>query len=172
MKTWNLKDTVEAAGIVALVVSLIFVGLEVRQSAAATRGATQQALADAAREASHALSADEATAALTMRFLGAGDWSTFGATERFRAVLLFTSMMRVYESAHYQWSEGNLAPDIWVGWEASIGGVAAMPGVALFWTDRQHYFSTAFSAYFEQQMKIARHDPTLGTLPAAGRQEQ
>ncbi len=51
MKPTRLKDVVEIVGIAAIVVSLIFVGLEVRQSAAATRGATQQALADAAREA-------------------------------------------------------------------------------------------------------------------------
>jgi hypothetical protein len=54
MKPMKLKDIVEIVGIAAIVVPLIFVGLEIRQSAAATRGATQQGLADAAREASGA----------------------------------------------------------------------------------------------------------------------
>lgn len=164
MKPTRLKDIVEIVGIAAIVVSLIFVGLEVRQSAAATRGATQQALADAAREASGALAEDEATAELTMRFLSATSWSDLSESERFRSALLFTSMMRVYESAYYQWGEGNLAPAVWVGWEASIRGVAPMPGVELFWSDRRLYFNEPFRNYFEEQMKLKNHDPSLGTL--------
>ena len=64
MKPEKLRAAAELIGIAAIVVSLIFVGLEVRQSAAATRGATQQALADSAREASEALVADERNAEL------------------------------------------------------------------------------------------------------------
>lgn len=167
MKPTKLKDIVEIIGIAAIVVSLIFVGLEIRQSAAATRGATQQALADAAREASGALVADEAATELTMRFLSATDWSNFSEMERFRAALLFTSMIRVFESAYYQWGEGNLAPENWVGWEASIRGVAPMPGVALFWKDRRLYFNEPFRSFFEEQMKLNEYDPSLGTLTIA-----
>lgn len=164
MKPTSLKDVVELVGIAAIVVSLIFVGLEIRQSATATRGATQQALVDAAREASAALASDEAAVELTMRFLSATDWSDLSESERFRSVLLFTSMMRVYESAYYQWGEGNLAPEIWIGWDASIRGVAPMPGVALFWNDRRLYFNETFRNYFEEQMKLAEHDRSLGAL--------
>ena len=167
MKPTRLRNVVEIVGIAAIVVSLIFVGLEIRQSAAATRGATQQALVDAAREASAALVADEAAVELTMRFLSATDWSDLSELERFRSALLFTSMIRVFESAYYQWGEGNLAPEIWVGWEASIRGVAPMPGVALFWNDRRLYFNETFRNYFEEQMKLEEHDPSLGTLKIA-----
>ena len=162
----GLKDIVEVIGILALVVSLIFVGLEVRQSAAATRGATQQALTDAAREASGAMVADEAIAALTLRLINATSWSEFSPTERYRAVLLFTSMMRVYESAHYQYGEGTLSPEIWVGWEASARGIAAMPGLKLFWADRRLYFNERFRSYLESLMQDAEADPTL-EIPGA-----
>jgi hypothetical protein len=164
MKPKKLKDVVEIVGIAAIVLSLIFVGLEIRQSAAATRGATQQALADAAKEASGALVADEAVAELTLRFLGSTDWSNFSETDRFRTVVLFTSMIRVYESAYYQWSEGNLAPEIWVGWEATIRGVAPMPGVSIFWDERRLYFDNRFRDYFEEQMKVTVQSPSLGDL--------
>lgn len=167
MASTKTKDVVEIVGIAAIVVSLIFVGLEVRQSAAATRGATQQALVDAAREASLTLAVDESAAELTMRFLSASDWSDLSELERFRAVLNFTIMMRVYESAYYQWGEGNLAAEIWIGWEASIRGVAPMPGVALFWSDRQFYFNEPFRNYFEKQMTLGEHDPSLGTFKTA-----
>jgi hypothetical protein len=165
MKPEKLKDVAELIGITAIVVSLIFVALEVRQSAAATRGATQQALADSAREASSALVGDLETAELTMRFLNASDWSEFTDVERFQSVLLFTSMLRVYESAYYQWSEGNLAPEIWSGWDASLRDVAPMPGVALYWNERQHYFDERFQFYFEGQMKGAVNSPTFSASP-------
>jgi len=163
MKPGRLKEAAELVGIVAIVISLIFVGLEVRQSAAATRGATQQALADSAREASGALAGDEETAELTLRFLGAADWSDFSQIERFRIVILFTTMLRVYESAFYQWSEGNLAPEVWAGWDASLRGTAPMPGVAKYWDERKGYFDEHFRLYFEELMRLGADSPTLGT---------
>ena len=164
MKTERLRDAAELVGIAAIVVSLIFVGLEVRQSAAATRGATQQALADSAREASGALAGGEETAALTLRFLSANDWSDFSEVERFRMVILFTTMLRVYESAYYQWSEGNLAPEVWAGWDASLRGTAPMPGVAKYWDERKGYFDERFRLYFEELMKLTADSPSLRTL--------
>jgi len=163
MKPEKLKDAAELVGIAAIVISLIFVGLEVRQSAAATRGATQQALADSAREASGALVGDQETADLMLRFLSAADWSDFSEVERFRIVILFTTMLRVYESAYYQWSESNLAPEIWAGWEASLRGTAPMPGVAIYWEERRHYFDERFQLYFEEQMKSTVNSPSLRT---------
>jgi hypothetical protein len=163
MKPEKVKDTAEMIGIAAIVLSLVFVGLEIRQSAAATRGATQQALADSAKEASGALVADEEMAELTLRFLTTTDWNEFSDVERFRAVVRFTSMVRVYESAYYQWSEGNLAPEIWAGWEASIGGVAPMPGVAVYWGERRLYFDERFQIYFEEKMRGTVDSPSLGT---------
>lgn len=159
-------------GIVAIVVSLIFVGLEVRQSAAATRGATQQALADYAREASAALVRDQETAELTLRFLSATDWSNFSDVERFQIVIQFTTMLRVYESAYYQWSEGNLAPEIWSGWEASLLGVAPMPGVAIYWKERRHYFDERFQLYFAEQMKGTSNSPSLRTQKKSTQESQ
>jgi len=87
MKSENVKNAAEMVGIAAIVVSLIFVGLVVRQFAAATRGATQQALADSAREASVALAKDQEAAELTLRFLSATDWSNFSDVERFQTVV-------------------------------------------------------------------------------------
>ena len=151
------------AGIAAIVVSLVFVGLEIRQSAAATRGATQQALADSAREASGALVRDQTTGELTLRFLNATDWSKFTEAERFQTVIQFTTMLRVYESAHYQWTEGNLAPAIWSGWEASLEGVARTPGIGKYWEERRHYFDERFQSFFEGQMKGNSDSPYIQT---------
>ena len=163
MKPEKLRETAEAVGIAAIIVSLIFVGLEVRQSATATRGATQQALADSAREASAALVADKETAELTLRFLSADDWSDFNEVERFRVVLLFTSLLRVYEDAHYQWNEGNLAPELWTGWDESMSRAAYRPGVAKYWDERRNYFNESFRLYYEELMKGASDSPSLGT---------
>ena len=163
MKPEKLRATAEAVGIIAVIISLIFVGLEVRQSAVATRGATQQALADSARDASGALVADEETAELTLRFLSADDWSDFNEVERLRIVLLFTSMLRVYEDAHYQWTEGNLSPELWTGWEVSMRGSASPPGVAKYWDERRSYFSENFRAYYEGLMEQPFDNPSLGT---------
>lgn len=166
MKLESLKDTAEMVGIAAIVVSLIFLALEVRQSATATRGATQQALADSARDASAALVEDQLMAELSLRFLSATDWSDFTDVERYQLVVLFTSMLRVYESAYYQWSEGNLASEIWAGWEASLSGVAPMPGVELYWKERRYYFDGRFQLYFEEQMKVSASSPSFRTQGA------
>ena len=50
-----VRETLAALGVIA---SLVFVGWEIRQNTAATRGQTRQALADASRELTLAISTD------------------------------------------------------------------------------------------------------------------
>jgi uncharacterized phage protein gp47/JayE len=50
MDSAKLNDWIQVVGIFALVASLIFVGIEVRQNSIATRSATNAAVKDAFRE--------------------------------------------------------------------------------------------------------------------------
>ena len=63
----KFRGLVELIGIVAVVASLIFVGLEIRQNAAATRGATQQQLVTGARNVTLTLADNPELAALDVR---------------------------------------------------------------------------------------------------------
>ncbi|MSR21760.1 MAG: hypothetical protein EXR91_12440 [Gemmatimonadetes bacterium] len=135
----------EIVGIAAVVGSLLFVGLQVRQAAAATRGATQQQLSAAAREAS-IIMIDPDFAALLARAREAGDWSAFGPAEQVRLSAYYRVSFRVYEDAHYQFRLGNLAPELWAGFKGGLTLFLEIGGERDYWSQDQARFNAPFRA--------------------------
>ena len=132
----SYKGLVEVLGMVAVVGSLIFVGLEVRQNASATRGATQQQLSAAAREVTLLL-AEPDIAELWQR--AASDRGSLSAAEERSMFALALATFRVYEDAYYQFRIGNLDSELWRGWEASLADVVAST-LGDHWSELRHLF--------------------------------
>ncbi len=142
----NAGRVAELIGLAAVVASLVFVGVEVRQSAAATRGATQQQLAAAAREVTLALTMPDMAELLTRgdTLYVSGDLSEADAL---RLEAFYLATFRVYEDAFYQFGVGNLDPEIWAGWRASMSDFAlSLPGFRVFWSQSRNTFHSAFRA--------------------------
>jgi len=99
------KDTVrETVGILGVVASLVFVGLEVRQSTALARGQARQALAEV-----NDLWLSNLTSDLVYSDLWYRAWETegqVGEEEVFRASYMMTQFMRRLENVHFQFQEG------------------------------------------------------------------
>ena len=96
---------VEAAGVIGVIVSLGFVGMEIRQNTTAVRAATIQAVSDQAMELTLTIAQDEDLALLVQRMApGPGDDSlsldgiTPGESRRLRTLLIagFRRMENVF----------------------------------------------------------------------------
>lgn len=95
----------EAIGFVGVVASLVFVGLEVRQNTAATRGQTRQDLAALNQEWLILLTADSAFSDLFFRAWGV-DGGEVQPAEQDRAEMMMTLNLRRLENVFFQYQEG------------------------------------------------------------------
>ena len=137
------KNVVELLGMAAVVASLIFVGLEVRQNASATRGATQQQLSAAARESALSF-VDPDIVELVIRGGTPDGWAGLTEVEQFRVRQLTMVAFRMWEDAYYQFSIGNLDADLWAGWEAGLSEALAAHYARDFWSRQDNRYHEGF----------------------------
>ncbi len=147
----DIRDTV---GLVAVVAGLVFVGMEIRQSAAATRGATQHDLQASIIALNLTRATDSELADLLFRAQSFGtigsvdELSGFTGGELGQVQNFYLAAYRVYEEAYYQFTLGNLDPEVWAGWEANINDYMSRGG-GLFWPILGHRFSESYRTFMD-----------------------
>ncbi len=107
IKAWS-----ETVGILAVIGSLLFVGIEVRQNADATRAATAQSLTDA-WAAWNLTMADPEAWSVVRRMLELEDFSDARLEDRAAARSLFKSLFSHWSGQHWQYLNGNLDQSLW-----------------------------------------------------------
>jgi hypothetical protein len=102
----------ETIGIIAVVASLVFVGIEIRQNAEATRAATVQGLGDAWREWNLTM-ADPALWEPAARMSRLEDFSDASYEDASAAQSLMRSLFATWSNAQYQHARGYLDEGDW-----------------------------------------------------------
>lgn len=132
---------------VAVIASLIFVGVQLRQATSAIRATSSQAHS--------ALYTD-----LVRSIIDNGDFArvwSIGLTrpkeltedEWVRFVAYASALFRLYESSRVQWLNGRLDEEHWHTIERQAGDFGHLPGLQIAWDLRAHWYSPAFRAWFE-----------------------
>ena len=147
MTTANISDIAQTLAAVATVLSLLFVGLQIRQNTRATRAAAHHNVSDSLN-------------ALNVMFAGSGDvtkiWLTgmqdrkaLSPEEKWR----FDSMMRAYmhvcETMFVQTELGSGDDSIRLAEEEGIRTVMASPGSREWWDENPYGFCAEFRSYVE-----------------------
>ncbi|HUG39586.1 MAG TPA: hypothetical protein VMM12_03840 [Longimicrobiales bacterium] len=141
----NRLSVGQALAAAGAVLSLVFVGLEVRQNTKAIRGTTYQAVAEANTDWLAMLALEPELLDLTRRWT-AGD-TTFTAEERGRIYVLQLHFWRTIENAHYQYLQGNLPEDVVRRWIPP--DMFGNPILARWWSGARDRFTPAFVGYVE-----------------------
>lgn len=143
--TWEELGAIgDLIGGVAVVVSLVYVGLQIRQSANASRAATSQAFAKQYSDVNQMI-ADPEIAGIFARGLSGMGVLTREEQAMFSAVL--SSISRTLESFYFQMCKGELEPVLFDGWFTQYLDLHANPGVREYWNMRKHQFSADFVDY-------------------------
>ena len=150
---WNL-DTVhkfsELLAAIAVIVSLIFVGLEVRQNTTAVQSSAAQSVHENFATWYTSIQGDGALIAITTR--GMQDYSSLNPTEKGQFIAVFMSFSSHTQNAFYKWREGSLAPELWRGWELVSMNFFSTTGGKAFWDERGYMFADAFQDYIETNL--------------------
>jgi hypothetical protein len=114
----NLRTVVEAAGAGAVLLGLIFVGLEVKQNTAAMQAATIQGLADSSQE--HLLLLASNPELLETLQMAATDPDQLSETEARQYFLIERTRWLRSHVAFQQFRRGTLGEEDWVPYERLV----------------------------------------------------
>lgn len=139
-----LAQIVSAAAVIA---SLLFVGIQLRQATRAVRASSSQAHS-AMYHAIIASIIDDAEFARIWRE-SLVDPDSQGADERARFLAFTSTIFRYYESSRVQWLRGQLDDEHWHTIKQQATSLAGMPGIQAWWLVRRHWHSEDFQLWFE-----------------------
>jgi hypothetical protein len=146
---WEIVQSVaELIGAVGVIVSLIYLGNQVRQNTRAMRSATSQELLTSYNSLTEFQMTSEYGADLYHR-LALGKWESVSAAEAAAYRVFIVKLLRVFEHAYIQNRAGLLAEDVWTGWRNQIAVSLAMPAFQVAWKPVRKLLSPDFVNFVE-----------------------
>ena len=129
-----ITDTIGAVGVV---VSLIYLAMQIRHN-------TKAMMAQSAREAVAAMRdfnqsmIDDPEIARIFR-MGAENLSSLNEDDRARFGHILFNFFKTAEELHYQYLQGTLDPEIWESWKGIVSLYATSPGFSEYWQMRKMF---------------------------------
>jgi hypothetical protein len=156
---WDAIGAVgEAVGAAGVIISLLYLAVQIRGDARAKRAATIHEQSVAFRDVLLSIADNPSLADLFLR--GLNDFSSLTGDELPRFSALFSHGCRTWEDQFFQWSEGHFDLRVWHGIDASIADLFSMPGLQAWWKTRSHWYSEQFRDYIEKKIAQQRA-PTM-----------
>lgn len=153
----RIKGIAELVSVIAVVLSLVFVGLEVRETARQTALNTEsvqvtayQNLISQIAEFNRLLLQPDVAILYNRMQDDNTDWSQFSVVERRQARAILFILFRHADMAFYQYERGML-PEARL--ESALGPVCVQPPVCRsFWEERKSNFVPEFQAYIDARI--------------------
>ncbi len=134
----------EIVGILAVVVSLIFVTIELRNNTNAINSQTNQGLAELDSNLSVAIMVNPELVDLWLR--GTNDPESLTEVEQFRYGAVKHNFFNRWEQAFISYTNGTLTDELWGGWNAQE---LCNKGDQYFWERNSERFSSKFRAHID-----------------------
>ncbi len=138
----------EFVAAIAVVITLIYLALQIRQNTRATHAASFHAITDSFNHVNVALAL---TPALTRIWLaGATERSSLSDEEQWQFDLICLSYFHVFETIHYQARVGAGEGDLVATEERSLEALLATSGVREWWGENPYAFGPEVRAYIDR----------------------
>ena len=146
---------------VALVISLVYVAVQVQQNTQAMRLAAGNYAAEQARTLFLVSASPEHR---ELVFKAWQDPNSVDGIEKFGYFGIMHDYFRTLENVYYQQIDGALDPRLWDGLYRSISFLMTLHGIRHYWNQRQDWYSSDFQSFIDRVMA----DNPEGTFPMAG----
>lgn len=158
MTLTQISQLAQAIGSAAVVASLIFVGIQLRQSTKTTRAASHHAITEALNRVNLVWARDKD---LTRIFLaGCEDRQALTLEERWRFDAVLRAYLHVCETMYTQAALGAGDRDLVDAEEAGIKSVFRSAGVQAWWMDNPFGFSRQFRRHIDHLVAGANDAPS------------
>ena len=159
----DLGNIGEFIGSVGVVISLIYVGLQIRQNTESARDLSAQALTTTISEANSLIATSDYLAKIIQT--GVTDLESLSENEQLRFNTFFFAAYNQFDFAYRRHSAGKLDDDSWKKMEFEIPTFLHLPGPRTWWERDKERFSPQFVAFVEQKLAeyVAPEEiPTFG----------
>ena len=146
------KDIRESVGLLLVVASMVFVGLEIRQNTAVARGQTRQELAALNQEWLTLMSQDAEYYDLFARAWQ--DEDELSEREETRATLMMILNMRNLENVFFQYSEGFVDESALSSYGFQVTDIYGTDTFAAWWMTTRSAFHPEFVRFFSERMGL------------------
>lgn len=153
----------EAVGAVAVVVSLVYLVVQIRQNTRSIRAATYPSIVSAAADCNQTISRDKALARI-MR-LGSDDPSALDADEQVQFSFLCMQLFDIFENLYLQHVHGDLDDEYWVPRRKSFLALFRSPGFAERWAVHRDDYSPSYREMVEAGIAPGPEDARARPTP-------
>ena len=144
MKIKKAAAIAEVVSAIAVVISLLYVGYEVRQNTAAVKSTAYQSIHDAEDLFWQSISADAELSALWDAGM-TGGLDALQPAQRSQYTIIVRRLIYLYQNVHYQRRKGVVDDELWNAWLASLDQHLAMQGFAEVLRDTKPHLSDPFN---------------------------
>ena len=146
-KTYYFAEIIAA---IAVVISLIYVGLQVQQNTKAVRISSLQNATQELRELYIHWGRDAEMADIIAR--GVEDFENLSRAEKIMYYSSLHLMMHGYENSFFQAQESALSEQYWQAAERVLVDLTKIPGVLSYWELRKPWFTADFQRYMDEEV--------------------
>ena len=132
-------------GGIGVLLTVVYLAVQLRVVIKTTRGATYQAVVGAISDWTRDIGID--SNATRILFAGLHNPTMHSVEETFQFNLMLTSVVRNFENIHYQYLTGGIAKETWTGWCSRIQSIMQMPGVSAWWGSNKQFYSPQFGEF-------------------------
>ena len=136
----------EFVGAIAVVATLAYLAIQIRQQNAESRIASMHAISVGFREVV-AQAGDMESAELLLR--GSKNYDDLDESEKFFMHARMINILRVIEEAFIHHREGRLDDRYWMGFRRYLSSIISAPGTRQVWENRRHYFHDEFQDFVD-----------------------
>jgi hypothetical protein len=157
-----MASIAEVIGAVAIVVSLIYVGIQVTDSTRAVRSATASETAAAISSWYAAIGSSQQA---TQVFLdGITNPESLSREETAQFIYLIHGLMLEYQSAYYLSQERTLDVSLQESLTNTLAGVRTQPGFQMYWGQRRDLFEPSFRTFVDDLIATGKTNTNLERL--------
>ena len=149
MSLEDLGNIGEFVAAVAVLVTLGYLAVQIRQNTRSVRASMYQSLVESVVNFNTTFTQDSDLA--RAYFEGLEDLYGLSEADRTRVVFALFSHFQIFQSMFYQRRLFTIEPEYWESWRVLILSYYAMPGVQQWWQIRQNVFSKEFRKFLETE---------------------
>ena len=159
---WDAISAVsQLIGSIAVVISVLYLAVQLRSSTRVARVAAMDAAAAALRDVTKPLMENAELARLWRT--GLENLEALSPEERGRFFHAAHQFLKALETIHYHYVYGLLDPQLWAGWRELLHHYTACPGIQFYLTRRSAVFSERFRTFISELEPLEQR-MTVGNL--------
>jgi hypothetical protein len=152
MSLQDLANLGEGIGGIAVLISLVYLALQIRQNTRTIQSTAFQQVVDSFSQISLAVGLDRGLTEVFMRANQVG-LSALDPVDQAQMRFVLLSFFRRAESAFFHSQQGTLDMESWEGIRESLKGMLQGPAVREFWEGNAGVYNSRFRAFVESELR-------------------